>query len=169
MMIWCIYYFVDLLTIKVMKANVWVFCLFLCAVVWCKTTLSDLSSDLSFLGWNVWLRERGKRCTIVDTYSQVVPCEMIKFWHCPGETWVSSSSLWDNRLTAGETTGSLMVRQTGSLLAEAILPPYWWDRQTHHVRSHHLVLRLGVDMHHAWVAIGDSLAIRVLWKRVCIF
>ena len=29
------------------------------------------------------------------------------------------------------------------------------------VRSHHLVLRLGVDAHHARVAVGDSLAIRV--------
>ena len=37
------------------------------------------------------------------------------------------------------------------------------------VRSHHLVLRLGVDVHHARVAVGNSLAIRILGKRVCIF
>jgi hypothetical protein len=29
------------------------------------------------------------------------------------------------------------------------------------VRSHHLVLRLGVDAHHAQVAVGDSLAVRI--------
>ncbi len=33
------------------------------------------------------------------------------------------------------------------------------------VRSHHLVLRLGVDVHHARVAVGDSLAIRVFVEK----
>ena len=33
------------------------------------------------------------------------------------------------------------------------------------VRSHHLVLRLGVDAHHARVAIGDSLVIRVFMEK----
>ena len=33
------------------------------------------------------------------------------------------------------------------------------------VRSHHLVLRLGVDAHHARVAIGDSLVIRVFIEK----
>jgi hypothetical protein len=33
------------------------------------------------------------------------------------------------------------------------------------VRSHHLVLRLGVDVHHAQVAFGDSLAIRVFVEK----
>ena len=33
------------------------------------------------------------------------------------------------------------------------------------VRSHHLVLRLGVDAHHARVAVGDSLAVRVFVEK----
>ncbi len=33
------------------------------------------------------------------------------------------------------------------------------------VRSHHLVLRPGVDVHHARVAVGDSLAIRVFVEK----
>jgi len=33
------------------------------------------------------------------------------------------------------------------------------------VRSRHLVLRLGVDAHHARVAVGDSLAISVFVKK----
>jgi hypothetical protein len=33
------------------------------------------------------------------------------------------------------------------------------------VRSHHLVLRLGVDAHHARVAVGDSLVIRVFVEK----
>jgi hypothetical protein len=33
------------------------------------------------------------------------------------------------------------------------------------VRSHHLVLRLGVDTHHAQVAVGHSLAIRVFVEK----
>jgi hypothetical protein len=33
------------------------------------------------------------------------------------------------------------------------------------VRSHHLVLRLGMDAHHARVAVGDSLAIRVFVEK----
>ena len=37
------------------------------------------------------------------------------------------------------------------------------------VRSHHLVLRLGVDAHHARVVVGNSLAIRVFVERICIF
>ncbi len=50
MMIGCIDYFVDLLSMKVMKANVSGYFACFCAVV-CQTTLSDLS-----LGRNVWLR-----------------------------------------------------------------------------------------------------------------
>jgi len=34
-----------------------------------------------------------------------------------------------------------------------------------YARSHHLVLRLGVDTHHARLAIGDSLAIRVFVEK----
>jgi len=33
------------------------------------------------------------------------------------------------------------------------------------VRSHHLVLRLGVDVHHVRVAVGDSLAFRVFLEK----
>jgi hypothetical protein len=33
------------------------------------------------------------------------------------------------------------------------------------VRSHHLVLRLGVDAHHARVAVDDLLAIRVFVEK----
>ena len=33
------------------------------------------------------------------------------------------------------------------------------------VRSHHLVLRLGVDAHHARVAVGDSLVVRVFVEK----
>ncbi len=33
------------------------------------------------------------------------------------------------------------------------------------VRSHHLVLRLGVDVHHARVVVGDSLAIMVFVEK----
>ena len=33
------------------------------------------------------------------------------------------------------------------------------------VRSHHLVLRLGVDVHHARVAVGESLMIRVFMEK----
>jgi hypothetical protein len=33
------------------------------------------------------------------------------------------------------------------------------------VRSHHLVLRLGVDAHHARVTVGDLLAIRVFGEN----
>jgi len=33
------------------------------------------------------------------------------------------------------------------------------------VRSHHLVLRLGVDAHHARVAVGDSSVIRVFVEK----
>ena len=32
------------------------------------------------------------------------------------------------------------------------------------VRSHHLVLRLGVDVHRARVAVGDSLAVSIRGK-----
>ena len=37
--------------------------------------------------------------------------------------------------------------------------------RTEDVKSHHLVLRLGVDAHHAQVAIGYSLVIRVFVKK----
>ena len=33
------------------------------------------------------------------------------------------------------------------------------------VRSHHLVFRLGVDAHHARVAVGDSLAMRAFVEK----
>jgi len=33
------------------------------------------------------------------------------------------------------------------------------------VRSHHLVLRLGVDVHHARMAVGDSLAVMVFVEK----
>ena len=33
------------------------------------------------------------------------------------------------------------------------------------VRSHHLVLRLSVDAHHARMPVGNSLAIRVFWEK----
>ena len=33
------------------------------------------------------------------------------------------------------------------------------------VRSHHLVLELGVDAHHAGVAVGDSLAVRFFVEK----
>ena len=33
------------------------------------------------------------------------------------------------------------------------------------VRSHHLVLRLGVDAHHSLVAVGDSLTVRVFMEK----
>ena len=33
------------------------------------------------------------------------------------------------------------------------------------VRSHHLVFRLGVDAHHAQVAVGDLLAVRVFVEK----
>jgi hypothetical protein len=132
MLIWCIDYFLIYWLWKLWEQMSGYFACF-CAVVWCETTLSDLS-----LGRNVWLRERGVRqlrviwhweemCgwerkdrDLADTYSDLnfLLC-LVRWSSCEitqGKLEVERERYWDLIFRLVRQIRSLLARQPDSLL-----------------------------------------------------
>ena len=120
-----------------------------------------LSSCNSFHRENQTRVSRRRVCRITALSGECGPClplqMSITLFHCSQK---SATWLYMPLFLMLSTTPS-------SAIALRIISTVDCDRScvARFVRSHHLVLRLGVDAHHARVAVGDSLAVRVFVEK----
>jgi len=82
---------------------------------------------------------------------------------CPVTAGQVVASAAASRGSSADTYTYAALKASSVTARCTIINPFTADVAT--VRSHHLVLRLGVDAHHARVAVGDSLAVRVFVEK----